>query len=580
MPNDLLALKKIYPDSKIASKYFHYVEKMLKNVEYRVPIINDALPPGWFRFSDDTEENDELRVIASGSEYFSNGNIANLGIAKRHKFMATRNDFKNVEATWYLKYENGTDPWCIFTRSTGRRTHKHPCLGCSYRAYFNPNGQVRLAKESYFGNIDFASDWKQAISGLANNQTVGMKFICFNLEDDTAVRLELWLDELNLNDWKLVDSFTDIGNNWGSGARMCGCDSDLEPITWGGPIVGFRCEGSSPSNTNFTFTNMTVREINAGGQFAEARAGDVVAIAGGGKALASTSGNIPNANTGGGIGDGATAIANDTVAQTGTGANNFTNPIFTVNQSGSSTTTGLPFPVASFPGTGGTTSAPISSPSSGSQQIPTTGSSQAPERPLVTVYKDLGLMYNIVLDHESACDVGSPFAIDYRQIYSASGVDTQEIKMFAKSGGIVRAGLKARSTISIIVGKTIRKVVVALRKFGNPTTGFMGMEIRDKNGNLAHTFPTTIDPATISTGAFGPTFTFTSDGNTHVCQTGDMLLLTYTNGSDVDANNCIILKSTDKDEIDGFDSCLVTQAYNATTYSTDQEKDFISAIFI
>lgn len=578
MPNDLLAIKKLYPDSKIASKFYHYIDRIIKNTEHRIPIETTNVPD-WFQFVDDVlEESDELRVIAVGSEALSKGITDNLRQVKEQRFLATRNDFKNLEATWYLKYQEGTDPWCIYARSSDRRSAKRPCVGGSYRGYLSPGGMVRLAKESYFGNKAFASDWKQAIQGLVQDQIIGMKFVCFNIENDTGVRVELWIDELNNNDWKLKDSFTDMGNNWGSGMSKCGCSNDREALTWGGPIVGFMCEGSSPSNTNYSFSNLTVREINAGGQFTEARAGDTVAIAGGGHAMASAGGTVASADTGSGIAGGASAIAGD--LEVGTGSNNVTDPSFVVQQNGSTTTTGLPFPFPSFPGTGGTSSAPIQSPSTGTSATPTTGSNQEPERPLVTVYKDLGLMYNIVLDSSSSCDAGNPFVIDYRQIYSTSGVETQEIKMFNKSGGYIRAGMKARSSIAVMVGKTIRKVTVPLRKFGNPTTGTLGMEIRDLNGNLQHTFTTTIDPATVSIGAFGPTYTFTSDANPHQCQTGDMLLLTYANATDADANNCIILKSTDKDEIDGFDSIEVKQAFGSTTYTTNQEKDFIATIFI
>jgi hypothetical protein len=580
MPSDLLNIKKIYPDSKIAFKFYHYVENIIKNTEHMVPIVNTPNLADWFQFAEDESEMDELKVIAVGSEYFSKGTTENLNMVRQRKFMGSRNDYKNVEATWYLKYTSGTDPWCIYARSSARRTSKKPCVGSCYCGYLSPSGQVRLAKEIYFGNKTFASDWKQAITGLVQDQIVGMKFICYNIENDTAVCVELWIDELNTNDWKLEDTFTDMGNNWGQGAGKCGCSNDREAITWGGPVVGFMCEGSSPSNTNYSFSKLTVREINPGGQFTEAKAGHATAVAGGGKAFASTSGQSLGADTGGGVGDGLRGTAAPTDTEIGTGDNNRTDPNFTVRYDGS-TTTGQPFPFPAVPGTSGTSSAPISSPSTATSEVPTTGSNQAPEKPLVTLYKDLGVMYNIVLDSSSACDAGNPFVIDYRQIYQASGVDTQEIKMYAKTGGTIRAGIKARSSIAIMVNKIIRKVTVSLRKFGNPTTGTLGMEIRDINGNLEYTFPTTIDPATVATGGFGPTYTFTADANNHKCQTGDMLLLTYANaGADADSNNCIILKSTDKDEIDGFDSSLITQTFGSTTYTTDQEKDFIATIFI
>lgn len=584
MPNDLLAIKKIFPDSSIAYKFNHYVKDLKRNVLPNTPIIEPGIKD-FFKFGNETI-NPELKFIALGSEALINGVTENHKVAAQQKFLSKKNDYKNFEASWYVKFEE-TDstsptPWVIYGRSTGRRDHKKPCLGSSYRAYLRPDGMVRLCKESYFGNKAFASDWKPAIPALTVDQIVGMKFICFNMNEDTAVRLELWLDELNNNNWHLFDSFTDTGSNLGSGASKCQCTNDKQPIVWGGPVVGMGLDTINPtleSNTHFTFTKATVREINAGGIFAEARAGDASAIVIGGNAFASTHGDIPGSDTGGGLNDGAGGIADDT--DTGTGEVNTQESAFTIQQStGSVFPSGLPF---SFPtATASTTSNPVGSPTTGTDITATTGTNQAPEKPLVTVYKDLGLLYNIVLDSESACDVGSPFQLDYRQIYSVGGQDEKEIKLFNNTGGVVRIGAKAHSSASVLVGQTLRKVVVPLRRFGFPSTGHIGMEIRDRLGNLMTTFTTQLDPAVVLTGPFSGsgTYEFKHDNNKHKFQAGDMLLLTYHNAVDANANNCIIIKDTEKDEIDGFDTIHVRQEFQGSIYRVDQSTDFVAGVFI
>lgn len=580
MPNDLLSTKKIYPDSSVAFKFFHYALDLKKGILTDVPIKETSVPD-WFKF--DNPLLAELKVCALGSEALAAKIVDNLELALQQKFLSTINDFKNIEASWYVKFESGTDPWCIAARSGGRVSYRSPCAGAGYKAFLRPDGAVRFAKDVYTGNRAwFPPDgWLNAIPALTPDQIVGMKFICFNIDNDTKVKLELWLDQLNINDWKQILTITDTGNNWGSGASRCKCVNDKQPITWGGPTVTFSCQGNSPGDTLYSFTDATVREINAGGTFTEATAGSTTATAGSGFAMVSINGKVITADSGGGVGDGGGGACDDT--STGTGDVNINEPLFTVQPTSATFPTGFPFPFPLQTGTTGTTSSPIGSPSTATNATPTTGTNQRPERPLVTLYKDLGLMYNVVLDHSSPCDVGSPFLLDFRQLYSTGGVETQEIKIYLKTGGIQKTGGKAHSSLSVFVNQVIRKVTVALRKFGNPTTGNIGCEIRDKNGNLMHAFPTTIDPATILTGAFGPTYTFESKENTYMCQTGDMILIVLNDTvatSNHDANNCIIMKSTDKDEIDGFDTVQVNQSFNSSTYSVNQNKDFIAAVFV
>lgn len=579
MPNDLFFKKKIFPDASLGFKFFHYTKGLKKGILTDVPIVETTVPE-WFKFPNPNLA--ELKVCALGSESLATGNTDNLQIAMQQKFLATINDFKNIEASWYLQYFSGTDPWCISARSGGRINYRKPCLGAGYKAFLKPDGTVRFCKDVYTGNRSYypENEWFNAIAALTEDQIVGMKFICFNIDDDTKVHLELWIDELNNNDWKRKLAFTDTGFNWGSGATRCKCVNDRQPITWGGPTVTFTCQGNSPANTDYSFTNATVREVNGGGVFAEATAGSVKATAGGDQALVSIGGTLTGSNTGGGVGDGAGGVCDDT--STGTGDVNDTEPQFVVQPTAATASTGFPFPFPLQTGTTGTTSSPIGSPTTGTNATPTDGSNQRPERPLVTVYKDLGFIYNIVLDSSSPCDVGNPFTIDYRQIYQAGGVDTQEIKLYPGTGGIIRTGAKAHSSVSALVNKVIRKVTVTLRKFGNPTTGRVRCEIRNRSGVLMHTFALPdngYDPATIPIGAFSASFTFTSDGNTYVMQAGDMVLITYTDATDANANNCIIMKSSDKDEIDGFDTVQVNQS-DTGVYSVDQNRDFVATIMV
>ncbi|MDW0176100.1 MAG: hypothetical protein QOK58_07575, partial [Nitrososphaeraceae archaeon] len=86
---------------------------------------------------------------------------------------------------------------------------------------------------------------------------VGLKVIMYNAveKDKSVVKLELWVDKNNNNNWIKANEKTDKGG-WGNAGRECGGKAD-QIITWGGPIAAFRWDGA----TDVDIKKFSVREI-------------------------------------------------------------------------------------------------------------------------------------------------------------------------------------------------------------------------------------------------------------------------------------------------------------------------------
>jgi hypothetical protein len=94
---------------------------------------------------------------------------------------------------------------------------------------------------------------------------IGWKVVMYNINDNTAVKLESYLDDKNDNEWTKVTDLVDDGGWYASSSDEefdsadCGRPKDYI-ITNGGPIVTFRSD-----NIIWDFKNLSVREISPPG---------------------------------------------------------------------------------------------------------------------------------------------------------------------------------------------------------------------------------------------------------------------------------------------------------------------------
>jgi hypothetical protein len=137
--------------------------------------------------------------------------------------------WKNVEMTAYVRC--GTPTQAISgqaldfsARSGERHNDEAPCDGTSYHASLRLDGKCGFKKEVWHtgGYTDLLPEpAPQPWSHVPQNEWIGMKFVCRNCDRDKHVHLQLYVDLLERNEWKLVTELTDKG---GWEGKQAGCD--------------------------------------------------------------------------------------------------------------------------------------------------------------------------------------------------------------------------------------------------------------------------------------------------------------------------------------------------------------------
>ena len=175
-------------------------------------------------------------------------------------YMQGLNDWKNIEMTGYVKFNEGKEDNFAWYARGGRHTGSGPMEGCEGVAYKGDlffSGKTQIAKEQWHVSYDY-SPAKQAIEPI-KGKWVGFKFIIYNTVSPNgkpAVKMENWVDRNNDQRWEKIYEYIDAGG-WGRDAIKCGGTPD-QIISWGGPIATFRWD----STTDVDFKFLSVREID------------------------------------------------------------------------------------------------------------------------------------------------------------------------------------------------------------------------------------------------------------------------------------------------------------------------------
>jgi len=178
-------------------------------------------------------------------------------------------NWKNVEMTGYAKIAgviaNSSNKVIENDLTWYARGGKHnqeiPCEATAYMGGLYDNGKVGWKKELWF--VGGYTDERQSakVTNSLVDRWVGWKVVIYNINDNSEVKLESYIDNTNTNYWIKV---TDLVDDGGWYAKMpdshffdaeCSKDKDFI-ITDSGSTATFRSD-----NLIWDFKNLSIREI-------------------------------------------------------------------------------------------------------------------------------------------------------------------------------------------------------------------------------------------------------------------------------------------------------------------------------
>jgi hypothetical protein len=190
-------------------------------------------------------------------------------------------EWKNVEMTGYVRMissilttessvtydedgdgeEDSLNPHITWRARGGRHNDLVPCEGTALNGGLYLDGRVRWKKEIWHtgGYTDALGESQIPISLM--NKWIGWKTAMYNIDNNSAVRMESYLDINSDNNWILVSEVEDRGSWYADTtdeifySADCGRTKDYIIIN-SGPIATFRAD-----NLIFDFKNLSIREI-------------------------------------------------------------------------------------------------------------------------------------------------------------------------------------------------------------------------------------------------------------------------------------------------------------------------------
>ena len=226
------------------------------------------------------DENNPNRIITGGGAITDGGNNVVLmeifttsgydetkvtqdhDAAKSQGFLMLPTDWLNFELTGYFEFlmTNSNCSIELFGRS-GKHVNGRPCEGIKYSVNISCDGVIRgVIKHWHSGGIEPLD--QTAVLGDLEGERIGIKFIVYNnhtnINNVSAVRIEVFIDRFADNSWEKVFEYTDTGEK--TNYLKCG-DTSTKMIKWGGPIVGLGIINFPLGG--LAIDKLSVREIDA-----------------------------------------------------------------------------------------------------------------------------------------------------------------------------------------------------------------------------------------------------------------------------------------------------------------------------
>jgi hypothetical protein len=213
-----------------------------------------------------------------GSWLVSEGGDGNYQVRMNVITPLGQEEWKNVEITGYVKViDTASDPTLPEEGATsdpaspkaavtwyargGRHSDSVPCEGTSLKGILRINGLAAWQKEIWHtGGYTKTRAVVNATDSILD-KWIGWKVIIYNINNDTAVKMESYLDENANNNWRKVTELVDNGGWYAdypdSVFYSVDCNRSKDyVVTNSGPIVTFRSD-----NIIWQFKELSVREI-------------------------------------------------------------------------------------------------------------------------------------------------------------------------------------------------------------------------------------------------------------------------------------------------------------------------------
>ena len=246
---DKFGIKKIYPTRENGREWYINMENVTADKSFDTNAI-----------SLNKEPDGSWKLGSADSDDVYQGLYHTLMSANTSK---DQKEWKNVEMTGYLRMlETSDDTSAVqFYARGGRHSDEVPCEGTSIKGRLHANGEVGWIKEIWHdGGYTEENATAEATDSILD-RWVGFKVVIYNINNDSAVAMESYLDLDNNNHWKKVNDFIDNGGWYSSSSDSdfnranCGKPKDYI-VTNSGPIASFRSDG-----IEWDFRNLSVREI-------------------------------------------------------------------------------------------------------------------------------------------------------------------------------------------------------------------------------------------------------------------------------------------------------------------------------
>jgi hypothetical protein len=209
----------------------------------------------------------KITKLQDGSWAVGEGSNGNYQVRMNVITPPGQEEWKNVEITGYIKViqtaseaasSEGAINW--FARG-GRHSDSVPCEGTSLKGILRINGVAAWQKEIWHTGGYTNTRTVVSATNPILDRWIGWKVVIYNINNDSAVKMESYLDESANNNWRKVNELVDNGGWYAdypdSVFYSVDCDRPKDyVVTNSGPIVTFRSD-----NILWQFKELSVREI-------------------------------------------------------------------------------------------------------------------------------------------------------------------------------------------------------------------------------------------------------------------------------------------------------------------------------